>query len=116
MKYWVTRLSHPFRGLLYAFTHDDAIQIEAVLAVIGLPAVYLLFHFSSEEMLLLVFCWFFVMVTELQNSTIETALSKLHPAHDEAIGRSKDLASAAVIWAATFGLVCLAFILIRKFV
>ncbi len=113
MKYWITRLSYPFRGLIYAFTHDDAIQIETALAAIGLPIVYFLFHPSPNEMLLLVFCWFFVMVTELQNSTIEIALSKLHPEHDEAIGRSKDLASAAVLWAAIFGLVCLAYILIR---
>lgn len=116
MKYWLTRLSHPFRGLFYAVTHDDAIQIEIVLAVIGLPTVYFLFHLSFNEMLLLIFCWFFVMVTELQNSAVEIALSKLHPDHDEAIGRSKDLAAGAVVWAAAFGLICLASILIRKFV
>ncbi len=115
MKYWITRFSHPFRGLLYALTHDSAIQIDIALAVIGLPIVYFLFDLSPDDMLLLTFCWFFVIVTELQNSAIEMALSKIHPARDEAIGRSKDLASAAVFWAAIFGLVCLAFILIRKF-
>ena len=115
MGYWITRFSHPLRGLVYAFKHDEAIQIETALAVVGLPTVYFLFHLSANEMLLLVFCWFFVVVTELQNSTIEIALSKLHPSHDKEIGRSKDLAAAAVVWAALFGLVCLAFILIRKF-
>ena len=115
MKYWINRFSHPFRGLKYALIHDEAIQIEIGLGIIGLPIVYFLFHLSANEMLLLIFCWFFVMVTELQNTTIEVALSKLHPEHDEAIGRSKDLAAAAVVWAAVFGLICLGFILIRKF-
>ena len=112
MKYWLTRLSHPFRGLWYAFTHDDAIRIESALALIGLPTVYILFDLSKNELLLLIFCWFFVMVTELQNSSIETALTKLHPEHDEANGRSKDIAAAAVIWAAVFGLVCLGFVIL----
>lgn len=107
-------MSHPFRGLYYAFTHDSAIQIETVLAIVGLPTVYFLFNLSESELLLLVFCWFFVMVAELQNSAIEIALTKIHPEHDEAIGRSKDLASAAVVWAATFGLVCLAFVIFNN--
>lgn len=111
MKYWITRLSHPLRGLVYAFVHDSAVRIEVALAVIGLPIVYVVFNLSANELLLLVFCWFFVVVAELQNSAIETALTTLHPEHNEAIGRSKDLAAAAVVWAAVFGLICLAFVI-----
>lgn len=112
VKYWVTRLSHPLRGLKYAFTKDFALQFEfVVLGVIGLPAVYFLFGpFSAPEMLLLIFCWFFIMVAEMQNSAIEIALDQVHPEHHEAIGRSKDLASAAVVWAAVFGLVAFCFV------
>ncbi len=95
----------------YAFLHDQAIRIENAMALIGLPVVYFLFNLSLTELLLLVFCWFFVVVAELQNSAIEVALTKIHPEHDEAIGRSKDLASAAVVWAAGFGLICLAFVI-----
>jgi diacylglycerol kinase (ATP) len=114
MRYWISRLSHPIRGLRYAFTHDSAIRIEAALAVIGLPIVYFLFDLSANELLLLIFCWFFVLVTELQNSSIEVALTKIHPEYDKEIGRSKDLASAAVLWAAAFGIVCLVFIVMSK--
>ena len=91
-----------------------AIQVETVLAVIGLPLVYLLFDISVSELFLLLFCWFFVVVTELQNSAIEVALTKMHPEHSEEIGRSKDLAAAAVVWAALFGLVCLVFVIVRN--
>jgi diacylglycerol kinase (ATP) len=116
MKFWIERLSHPLRGLRYAFTHDSAIRFEiGVLGVIGLPLSYFIFGpFTAREMLLLVFCWFFIVVTELQNSAIEVALDKIHPEHDEAIGRSKDLASAAVVWAAIFGLICFLFVISGK--
>ena len=108
MRFWIRRLSHPFRGLRYAITHDFAVRFEiVVLGILGLPATYFLFGpFSTAEMLLLVFCWFFIIVAELQNSAIEVALDKIHPENNEAIGLSKDLASAAVVWAAVFGLVC----------
>lgn len=107
MQYWITRFSHPLRGLKYAFMHDFAIRFEIiVLGLIGFPAAYFVFGpFTAQEWLLLVFCWFFIIVTELQNSAIEVALDKIHPARHEAIGRSKDLASAAVVWAAVFGMI-----------
>ncbi len=116
MKYWINRLSNPFRGLKYAFTRDFAVRFETlVFGIIGIPAVYFLFGpLSSSELLLLIFCWFFIVVTEIQNTSIEIALTKLHPEHDEAIGRSKDLASGAVVLAFVFGLVSLFFILSGK--
>lgn len=104
-------MSHPFRGLKYAFTRNDATQIEFVLGAVGLPVVYFLFNISINELLLLTFCWFFVMVMGLQNTAMEVALTKIHPEHSEEIGRSKDLASAAVIWASVFGVICLAFVI-----
>lgn len=106
-------MSHPFRGLKYAFVHDDATQIEFVFGLIGLPIVYRLFDISVSEILLLTFCWFFMMVTELQNTAMEIALTKIHPEHDKEIGLSKDLASGAVIWASVFGLVCLGFVILN---
>jgi diacylglycerol kinase len=107
MKYWINRLSHPLRGLRYAFTRDFAVQFEIIVfGVIGLPAAYFIFRLSAKEMLLLVFCWFFIVVTEIQNTAIEVALTKLHPEHDKEIGLSKDLASGAVVWAFVFGVIC----------
>ncbi|MDB5266222.1 MAG: hypothetical protein JWN89_37 [Parcubacteria group bacterium] len=117
MKYWINRLSHPFRGLKYAFTQDFAVRFEMIVfGIIGIPAVYFLFGpLSAQELLLLIFCWFFIVVTEIQNMAIEIALTKLHPGHDEAIGRSKDLISGTVVLAFVFGLISLVFILTGKF-
>lgn len=116
LKYWTDRLANPLRGLKYAFMYDFAVRFEVfVFGIVGIPSMYFLFGpFRARDLLLLIFCWFFIVVTEIQNSAIEIALDKLHPQHDEAIGRSKDLASAAVVWAFVFGLVCCFFILSRK--
>lgn len=116
MKYWITRLSHPLRGLKYAFTRDFAVKFETlVFGIIGIPAVYFLFGpLSAWELLLLIFSWFFIVVTEIQNTAVEIALTKLHPERDERIGLSKDLTSAAVVWAFVFGLVSFAFVLSGK--
>ena len=98
------------------FTRDFAVRFETlVFGLIGIPTVYFLFGpLSAGELLLLIFCWFFIVVTEIQNTAMEVALTKLHPEHDEAIGRSKDLASASVVWAFVFGLIALAFVLSGK--
>ena len=96
--------------------HDFAVRFETlVFGIIGIPTFYFLFGpFPARDLLLLIFCWFFIVVTEIQNSAIEIALTKLHPEHDEAIGRSKDLASGAVVWAFIFGLICCFFVLSGK--
>ena len=98
------------------FTRDFAVKFETlVFGIIGLPAVNFIFGpFSAKEMLLLIFCWFFIVVPEIQNSAIEVALSKIHPERDEAIGLSKDLSSAAVVLAFVFGLICFFFVLSGK--
>ena len=113
---WINRLSHPLRGLRYAFMHDFPVRFETlVFGIVGIPAVYFLFGpLSSRELLLLIFCWFFIVVTEIQNTAIEIALTKLHPEHDEAIGRSKDLAAAAVVWAFVFGVISFFFVVSGK--
>lgn len=116
IRWWVTRMSHPMRGLKYAFTRDFAVRFETIVfGIIGIPTVYFLFGpLTSFELLLIIFCWFYIVVTEIQNTAIEIALTKLHPERDEAIGRSKDLMSGAVVWAFVFGLISLGFILFGK--
>lgn len=38
MKYWIVRLSHPLRGLKYAFTRDFAVRFEIIVfGIIGIP-------------------------------------------------------------------------------
>lgn len=112
LNYWIVRMSHPLRGLLYAIRNDLAIQIELFCGTLALLVIYFLFGpFSEIGNLLLIFCFFLVIITELQNSAIETALDQIHPERHEAIGISKDLAAGSVVTAACFGLVCTYFVI-----
>ncbi len=53
MKFWITRMAHPLRGVAYAFTQDFAVRIETIVfGVVGIPAVYFLFGpLSNLELL-----------------------------------------------------------------
>lgn len=57
---------------------------------------------SSTEGLFLGLGFALLIITELQNSSVEAALDHLHPEHHERVGYSKDLAAAAVLIAALF--------------
>jgi diacylglycerol kinase len=48
-----------------------------------------------------------ILITELQNSALEYALDHLHPDTHENIGRSKDMAAAAVLLAGLLLLIVL---------
>jgi len=107
MKRITQKFSHPLRGLTHTLVKDRGIQV--VLLVGGLGILLLQYFFgpiSSNGNLLLAACFFLVVITELQNSALETALDKVHPDRHEAIGRSKDIAAASVLCAAVFSLVC----------
>jgi len=109
--YWVVRMSHPIRGVITAVRTDAAIQVELICGTIALSILYLLFGpFSAIGSLLLIFCFFLVLITEFQNSAVETALDRIHPGRHDEIGKSKDLAAASVLLAALFGVVCTAFV------
>lgn len=62
---------------------------------------------SKTELLFLLLGWCLILITELQNSALEHALDHLHPERHDTIGRSKDLAAAAVLLAGVFLLLVL---------
>jgi undecaprenol kinase len=101
------KLSHPIRGLAHVLLNDRGMQ--AVLLIGGVGILLLQHYFgpiSDNGNLLLTLAFFLVVITELQNSALETALDKVHPDRHADIGRSKDIAAAAVLCATVFSLVC----------
>jgi len=110
--YWYNRMSHPIRGIVTAVRTDSAVQIELVGGTIALTILYFIFGpFTALGNLLLIFCFFLVLITEFQNSAVETALDRIHPERHDDIGKSKDLAAASVLLAALFGVVCTYFVI-----
>lgn len=116
MVFWILyrkkRLSHPIRGIKNGFLYDSVITIEVTVGLLVLTSInYFLGPFSSLEQLLLILCFFLVIIAEFFNSAVETALDHIHPDHHEEIGLSKDLAARGVMWAGIFSLFCLYFVL-----
>jgi diacylglycerol kinase len=52
----------------------------------------------------LMLSWMLVLITELQNSSFESALDRIHPDRHDDIGKSKDMAAGAVFVAGLFAL------------
>lgn len=107
----VRRFRDALRGLRYAAAHDNSFQLELVLGVALVLFAYIMRPLTALEAIVLALSWLLVLITELQNTSLEVLIDKLHPERDELIGRSKDIAAGAVIVALIFMGVVIAWIL-----
>lgn len=91
------------KGLRHAYRIDKSIRMEVRY---GLPIYFLLgwmlFPFTPLELVLFVFSYLLIIIIELINTAFETMLNKIHPEDHELIGKSKDIASSAVLVALLF--------------
>lgn len=106
------RLLYALSGIYYALANDYSYRWQffggMVFITFFLIAVRPL---NQAEYLFLGLSWALILITELQNSSFEAALDRLHPEHHEDIGRSKDMAAGAVLTAGFFLLFVIAMIL-----
>jgi diacylglycerol kinase (ATP) len=95
----LSRVLHAFRyslAGLRAGWHEPAFRQEAILAVLVLPAAWWLGQ-SWVEVVLLVSVVVAVLVVELLNSGIESAIDRIGPEWHAMSKRAKDMGSAAVL-------------------
>lgn len=85
-------------GLAECFKHEEAFRIQVVIALIALPSIYWVAD-NIMEGLLLLFVTVLMMITELLNSALETAVDRVGMDYHELSKRAKDIASAAVFFA-----------------
>jgi diacylglycerol kinase len=105
------KFSHPLRGITYALLHDRGYQLQFVSGGISLALFsYFFAPFTQSEILFLGLAWVLILTTELQNSSFEAALDRLHPELHESIKRSKDMAAGAVLTSGFFLLFVMAMI------
>jgi len=82
-------------GLTAALRHEDAFRQEVVVAAILIPLA-LLVDVAGTAKALMIASMLLVLVVELLNSAIETAVDRVSLEHHELSGRAKDIGSAAV--------------------
>lgn len=83
-------------GLRAAFRHEDAFRQEVLLAALLIPAA-LVMPASGLGKALMIASVLLVMIVELLNSAIETAIDRISLDRHELSKRAKDIGSAAVM-------------------
>jgi diacylglycerol kinase (ATP) len=87
---------YSIQGLKAAWVNEAAFRQELALVLVLLPAALWLGATLTQKALL-IFSLLLILVVELLNSAIETAVDRIGPERHEASGRAKDLGSAAVM-------------------
>ena len=103
VKKYLKRFPHAFRGIGHALKNDFGYQWQVYgigLFLIGF--IYMIKPLSQMELLFIGLAYALILITELQNSSFEAALDRIHPDWDERVGRSKDMAAGAVLTAGFF--------------
>lgn len=95
MRRWARATLNSWRGLRVCFEKEAAFREEVLLLIVAIPLAFLL---SSDpwRRLALIAPVFLLLIVELLNTAIERLCDKVSPQHDPAIGRVKDMGSAAI--------------------
>ncbi len=86
---------YSWQGLRAGWRTQAALRYEFCFSLVAVPLALWLGR-SSVERALLIGSWLLVIVVELINSAIETAVDRIGSELHELSGRAKDLSSAAV--------------------
>ncbi len=100
------------KGFSGAYREEAAFRQELALAVVVIPAGIWLGQ-SGVERALLIAPMLLILVVELLNSAVETAIDRIGPEHHELSGLAKDIGSAAVLTAFVLLAAVWALILVR---
>lgn len=100
---YLKRFPYAFAGLWHALKNDFSYRLQVIGIGLFLAGfVYFMSPLSQTELLFLGLAYALVLITELQNSSFEAALDRIHPEMHDDIGRSKDMAAGAVLTAGFF--------------
>ena len=96
---------YSLEGLASSMKHESAFRQEALLAVILIPASFLL-HVPIAQHLVLVASVILVLIVELINSSIEAVVDDISLRNRPLAKRAKDMGSAAVLLSLLNCLIC----------
>ena len=104
LKRLINAAGYSIQGLKAAWQHEAAFRQEILLVVIALPAAFWL-GTTWLQRAVLIFALLQILIVELLNSAIETAIDRIGLEHHELSGRAKNLGSAAVMLSLTLAAV-----------
>jgi diacylglycerol kinase (ATP) len=85
-----------WQGLCAAARHEAAFRQELAASIVIVPLAFWLGQSGAERAVLFA-VWLLVLITELLNSAVESAVDRFGGEHHELSGRAKDIGSAAVL-------------------
>ena len=112
----INSFHHSFHGLRYAYRKELSFRMEAWAGLVLVVVGYIAWPLRAYEFLFLALSYCFILALELFNTALERTLERLHPEEHELIGRSKDLASGAVLMGGIFAFVVAAVILWHRII
>lgn len=113
---YLKRFPHALRGLTFASRFDFGFRTQLYgISLVIATTTFFIYPLTSFELLFLVLAYLLILITELQNSALEVALDHLHIDKHPAIGKSKDMAAAAVLLAGVFLVMVILTITISRF-
>lgn len=108
-------LCYSIKGLRSAWKYEESFRLEVYAAFLALP-FSLLIGRSWVEYVLLLGSLVFVLIIELLNSALETAIDRISTDFHELSGRAKDIGSAAAFLSMLMaGLIWFSLIIVRLF-
>lgn len=91
------KITHALRGIRLVFKEELSFRLELLFGVAAVVYVYFLWPIELYSVFALLISYFLILSFELMNTSIETAMERLHPGQHDLIGKSKDIAAGAVL-------------------
>ncbi len=104
---------YAYEGLVVFFRHERNGRIQLLAALAVIVAAFIL-DVNKLEWIALIACIAVVLSLEMVNSAIEKICNLVHPAQHPAVKIIKDMAAAAVLWAAVCSVAIAAIIFLPR--
>lgn len=116
LKKFIKKFGHAIEGIGYVSLNDFGFRFQLYLgALVAFFVLAFLLPLTSTDFLFIMLAYLLILITELQNSALESALDKIHPQIDDHIKHSKDMTAGAVLIAGLFLLLVLIVICCGRF-
>ena len=102
----IRSIGYALKGLRHAYRVDKSFRMEVMYGIPLYLLLGLLFYpMAPWEFVLLILSYLLLLTVELVNTAFEKMLDRIHPEDHELIGKSKDIASGAVLITLIFAVV-----------